>query len=162
MKVDISAPCPQLHYKHGQFLMTLFSENGYCISHLKALNQCCLFLQVSSLSDITYSDDASILECFWTGYWDPLNLTHHTWPGCVPPSSHDWASWHTALHSLFNDNAPSGSCQHLWKPLEWCAANYFFVILEVFWLRYCLLPFLDFLQFTRYFYTGTSYISIYS
>eukprot|EP00978_Attheya_sp_CCMP212_P032090 scaffold123677_cov34-Attheya_sp.AAC.5 len=115
--VDIKAPCPQVRRDNDQFLTTLFINLGYRKASLKALNRCRMFLQVSSLSDISSGDGCSILERFWRGFKDTLNLTHHKWPGCGNPSAHDWSLWRMALRKILYDDAASIACRRLRQPL---------------------------------------------
>eukprot|EP00978_Attheya_sp_CCMP212_P023133 scaffold70166_cov59-Attheya_sp.AAC.5 len=97
---------------------------GYRKGHLKALNRCQLFLQVSSLSDITSGNGASILEGIWNGSRDTLNMTHRKWPGCSLPSPQDWTHWRNALRSLLYADAHSVAQRRLRQPLgDWTDCN---------------------------------------
>ena len=117
ISVDIAAPAPVLQREGDQFLIPLFWNLGFRKSNLAALNRCRMFLQVTTVSDLSSGDGTSILECYWQGRLHPHAHTNYKWPRCGPPSLNDWNRWRHALRSLFYDDAGSLAGRRLRQPL---------------------------------------------
>jgi hypothetical protein len=122
--IEIAAPCPVIRREHDRFLVPVFWDMGYRKSQLMALNRCRLFLQVSTISDLSSGDGKSIMECFWNGKRNNYTTSPYKWPGCGDPSTQDWVVWRSALLTLFSDNPTSRACRQLRLPLgNWLGAD---------------------------------------
>ena len=62
-------------------------------AELKKVNRCHLFLQVTSLADITSGDGRSILEDAWKGDRVTFWPSYYSWPHQGKPSATDWVAW---------------------------------------------------------------------
>jgi len=97
--IQITTHLPSLPYQcpNNQFLMLEFWRHGYKGEQLVHLNQCRLWLQVTTLTDITNGNGTAILAPILTGTNDSVRPNRVKWPvqGKPPPSS--WTLWQEAV-----------------------------------------------------------------
>jgi hypothetical protein len=102
-----------------EFLMPRFIRYGYCKTELRLLNECRMFLQVVTLSDILSMNGTTIKDWAWTGSTARPYSTPLQWPRSPDRlSALHWATWQRALQTSFL--GPSGLrvrvCMGLWFP----------------------------------------------
>jgi hypothetical protein len=111
-----------LHRQNDLFLMEVIVHHGFSKSELQKINRCRLYLQVTSLSDISCG--------YGTKYSNAYNCTydhtiphHHLWPKQTKPNGNAISVWRRALRICFPRN--NGTMIHslgnwLYRPnLEW-------------------------------------------
>ena len=81
---------------HDRALMEVFSKQGYPPEDLKTLNQCRLFCQVTSISDIADGLGDAIASK-WMLPRDTMSQTDSSWPKQGKPTVSNWNLWTTAL-----------------------------------------------------------------
>ena len=67
ISVEESTPLLELRRDGDMFLMQCFAMTGTQGAELEKVNRCQLFLQATSLADITSGDGCLILEDAWKG-----------------------------------------------------------------------------------------------
>jgi hypothetical protein len=92
-------PSQTLHKctRDDKFLMKLFSTQGYQGESLFALNVCCMYLQATTLLDITTPDGLFITTNAWTGHRDDKHCSHYNWPRSHCPPNVVWQVWQEAI-----------------------------------------------------------------
>ncbi len=95
---------PTLPRERDIFLMDYFVRQQYKSSDLKLLNQCRLYLQVLSLTDICSADGANIVTPICNGLKlvDRRSTLH--WPEQERPSKVAWNLWRVATEHLAGDS----------------------------------------------------------
>ena len=83
-----------------KFLMEEFHQAGFGLKQLVKLNQCRLYLQVKTLSDITEGKGDRISKTPYTGN-RANNPVYHNWPQQSKPDKSHWTLWRKALRNSF-------------------------------------------------------------
>jgi hypothetical protein len=91
---------PSKPRRHDVFLMDAFHTHLPSISTLRILNQCRLYLQVITLSDIATADGKLILPEAKQGVPLSDRLSTLLWPAQGNPSKVDWVVWKYYLQHL--------------------------------------------------------------
>lgn len=103
------------------FLTTEFIYHGFCKSDLELINQCRLYHQVITVSDIASADGKSIDHQYTTNERHKDRQSTLQWPSQGCPSKAAWSVWNKALAHLLDKNKlqqPVGGWIH--KPhQEW-------------------------------------------
>jgi len=93
---------------HDHFLMEDFLDQGLSSSQLEQLNACHMFLQVTTLSEITDHTGTEILPHVLTNRMHPdmrgLGSTSFStlqWPHIHPPSTACWRLWTSTICSVY-------------------------------------------------------------
>ena len=73
-----------------QFLMEEFHRFGYRKKALLQLNCCRLFLQVTTVADVTTADGARVKACSWQGEKDMETEIRYEWPNQGKPTAGEW------------------------------------------------------------------------
>jgi hypothetical protein len=81
--------------------MQAFADNGYKTKDLKLLNHCRMWVQATTLSDITTGNGL-----YLRSQQPDRAYTRHTnnkkeWPKGDTPDKHSWTLWDTALQKCF-------------------------------------------------------------
>jgi hypothetical protein len=103
LRIDDPGPHLSLRCRGDRFLIAAFSNGGFSGNDLRRLNQCRLFLRVSTLADICQGCGTRISTWAWNGE-SPSSTTYrvnHEWPAQGPPSPTDWDDWRRALCLVF-------------------------------------------------------------
>ncbi len=105
-----SSPC-----KGDLYLMEFFAQQQLRAKHLRTLNQCHLYLQVITLSDIVSDDGSHILTEVKLGQVIPGRESKLDWPQQGWPNKLSWKLWAQQLERLEIEG-------RLWDPLgAWIA-----------------------------------------
>jgi hypothetical protein len=103
-EIDITdtGPSLELYRWNDQYLMEEFTRQGWKGHELKKLNECRMYLEVTTLAEITSADGKNIKEMSWTGKKDRNKCNQYQWPRSPPslPARH-WQIWRKALRSCF-------------------------------------------------------------
>jgi hypothetical protein len=84
------------------FLMPEFIRRNFRTSELCMLNECRMFLRVSTLSDLVSMDGSTIESWAWEGSSPRPYLTKFQWPRSPERLSPlHWATWQRALETSF-------------------------------------------------------------
>jgi hypothetical protein len=97
IKMIKGTPSLKLRWVSNKFLVEYFHHSGFTGKSLICLNRCRLFLQVTSLADITTADGSLITHETWHGIYDDTRPHYYTWPNQGDPSTSDWVLWRRAL-----------------------------------------------------------------
>jgi len=94
---------PVLHCSrlNDQFLMQSFRESGFRGKYLMALNRCRLYLQVTTISNITQGSGEHLTNWAWDGQRSPFYHSTYSWPAQGRPAPLDWNTWCRALTQSF-------------------------------------------------------------
>ena len=92
---------PSKQRKHDRFLMHAFSHHITDRALLKILNNCRLYLQIFTLSDITSGDGRSILKHPLFGQKSPHFSSAINWPVQSKPSSATWKIFSSTVKKIF-------------------------------------------------------------
>ncbi len=97
-----TGPSLELYRWNDQFLMEEFARQGWKGHELKKLNECRMYLEVTTLAEITSVDGKNIKEMSWTGKKDKNKCNQYQWPRSPPslPARH-WQIWRKALRECF-------------------------------------------------------------
>jgi hypothetical protein len=90
-----------LHRHNDVFIMEIIANHGFTKSEMKKINMCCLFLQVSSLSDITCGYGNKYTKAYNCQY-DHSIPHHYLWPIQPWPSQSAIRCWRKALRLCFH------------------------------------------------------------
>ena len=88
--------------EHDQHIMdALVSSTNFSTQRMQGLNYCCLFLQITLLSEITNNSGTHLITDFWCGIGNrpAPPLLRYPCQGC--PSSLVWLEWRAAIHKAF-------------------------------------------------------------
>lgn len=80
-------------------IMESFEQQGYTKSEIRTLNLCRLYLQVTSLSEVTNGRGTQILQ-----ERKPRKSNPYTWPMQGNPTPSMWKEWDLALQKCFGNN----------------------------------------------------------
>ena len=91
-----------LSRRQDQFLMEAFISSDYSGRDLKRLNECRMYLQVTTLADIVDAGGLLISLLSWEGRRDHRTGFYYEWPRSPPSLSRDhWELWRQALQKSF-------------------------------------------------------------
>jgi hypothetical protein len=106
-------------------LMELYNDTTSSCQQdkLLCLNNCCLHLQVTLLSDIASANGLRIDSSYYKGQSSPQRVCQSKrWPKTYPPTQTDWILWKDALHKAFC--LPNNTFRALASPLgEWLSPD---------------------------------------
>jgi hypothetical protein len=94
-----SLPSPKPFRQNDQIIMDMVIRLSLSAGQVKKINYCRLFLQVTSLSEITNLEGKHIDLIAWTG--STRIKSHHDWPRQGRPGSRTWALWRNAITDAF-------------------------------------------------------------
>ena len=83
--------------EHDALLMDIFINAEVDQHTLLWLNNCRMFLNVSTLADITTADGARIKRTAWNGIRDDSSPKRFSWPRTIRPSEQYWEIWRSCL-----------------------------------------------------------------
>ena len=92
---------PSRQRKHDRFLMNAFSTFTSDKSLLQILNNCRLYLQIFTLSDITSSDGRTLLKHPLNGHKSPHFSSAINWPVQSRPSTATWKLFSSTVKEIF-------------------------------------------------------------
>ena len=92
-----------LEREHDQFLIRAFQQSGYKGKTLGRLNVCRLYLQTTTVADITTGCGKYITQSAWTGRVDLTRPRKYDWPNQGNPTISDWKLWQEAVTKAFCD-----------------------------------------------------------
>ena len=92
---------PTLQRKHDIALMEYFSAHIPDKETLQLLNNCRLYLQIFTLSDISSSDGTKLTKCALSGHRNPAFQTLLHWPKQKRPSNKTWKRFSHILRTHF-------------------------------------------------------------
>ena len=84
------------------YLMDAFIAQGYSDNDILALNDCRLYLQATTLSDLCSADGLSITHEAWNGICK-VSRQEYEWINTHKPGNNTWNLWRTTIKSLFLD-----------------------------------------------------------
>ena len=107
--IQSSASDPQLQLRRVNDILLLesFLASNLGSDTLCCLNRCRIFLQVSTLSDITTGNGLKITTSAWQGNPDNTRPTYFEWPAQSCPPAINSVLWTAALQSTFCSNSRS-------------------------------------------------------
>jgi len=91
----------QLQCKSDQFLNQAFWNHGYCSKQLALLNQCRIWLQVTTLADLVDGHGTSLLLPLLAGIKTSFNPTPYKWPQQGQLPTYAWLLWQDAIQQTF-------------------------------------------------------------
>jgi hypothetical protein len=91
---------PSLVRQHDNFLMEIFQSHNFSPIQLRHLNNCRIFLQVLTLSDITSADGKYILPTALKGERTQEQTSTLHWPRQDSPTELSWDLWRLALSHI--------------------------------------------------------------
>ena len=109
--------CPTAQRQHDKSLMFAFQHKyGKQKKKLAQLNRCRIWLQVTTLSDVTASNGTSLCPYALRGEKHPHRRSNYKWRGQNDMNKKAWKTWSAALKTTFTSNG-----LQLHTPLgEWC------------------------------------------
>ena len=103
IKIQSKIPILSLSRKHDRFLMEeIINLKVFTSGQLHKINQCRLYLQVTTVSDITTGDGRRITKVAWRGKRDSNYINHHKWPLQGFPGKTSWQIWRRSLRLSLN------------------------------------------------------------
>ena len=103
LKVSVPLPLPSLLREQDIFLMTEFIYLGFEPSSLDLINQCRLYHQVVTLSDVATADGETIDSRYLESKRNSDRVSSLRWPNQGKPSPEAWRQWRRALLYLQAD-----------------------------------------------------------
>ncbi len=97
LKITTNIPSLAPQCKNDQFLMLKFWQHGYKGNQLEVLNKCRLWLQATTLADITDGQGREMLLPMLTGTNKIALPTRWQWPQQGRPSHKGWILWQEAI-----------------------------------------------------------------
>ena len=83
---------PQLQSDHDKFLMDVAAKH-FTKKQLIHINLCRIFLQVLTISDLTYHDGKTIHSQYYSGKGDTGWHSIYDWPSITHPTHNYWHTW---------------------------------------------------------------------
>ena len=102
VQVPSSIRFPSKQREHDSFIMTEFIYQGFSKLELDQINQCRLYHQVITVSDIAQADGIQIDAVYLGRSKHQDRLSPLQWPAQGIPSSKAWTQWNRALKYLQN------------------------------------------------------------
>jgi hypothetical protein len=118
-KIALSyTPVQTIQCAHNEFIIDALRERSRCTAtQLQKLNACCMYLQVSRVSDITSADGKFLRNGTLTGSKSIPYRSSTDWPRQGPPPKLWWSLWKNKLQGVLSQN---GVLPTLRNPLgEW-------------------------------------------
>jgi hypothetical protein len=97
MQIDDLVADLALDREHDQFIIGAFQQAGYNGKTLGRLNRCRVFLQATTVSDISTGCGKFVAQAAWTGRVDTTRMRKYNWPDQGKPTSSDWTIWQEAV-----------------------------------------------------------------
>jgi hypothetical protein len=98
MQIKDSVEHLSLERENDQFLIRAFQHAGFKGKALGRLNACRLFLQATTVADITTGCGRYITQSAWAGRLDTTRYRKYDWPYQGIPTATEWKLWQEALH----------------------------------------------------------------
>ena len=98
--IDRSTSFPSLQRENDVFLMEVFQHEGFTTTELHKINQCRLYLQVLTLSDVMNGFGNGFTSAY-NVIMDPTRKSQYNWPNSKKPSSSYIKVWRKALRTTF-------------------------------------------------------------
>lgn len=122
IKIVIPDPAPLLEREHDRFITDVFVENGFTGAQLYTLNQCRVYLEALTVSDISSADGLRLENDIRLGKRLMDRPSRFTWPESPRPSTKCWTLWESAINQIFGPRSstlrqPLG--QWLQVPRRW-------------------------------------------
>jgi hypothetical protein len=102
LRIHDTLPLLQPYRRDDRFLIEEFIKFGFQGQDLRMLNECRMFLTVTTLAEIATADGVRIEDWAWTGTKKEHSLNQYQWPRRqtrLSPSH--WSIWRTALNRSF-------------------------------------------------------------
>lgn len=96
--------------KSDIFLTKKFAEAGFSPLMIQTLNKCRIYLQATTLTDITDGSGNNFCPYSWKGVRDIRHIKHHDWPNQGNPDSNSWRKWRSALRNIIPKTGGSLIC----------------------------------------------------
>jgi hypothetical protein len=116
----------RLQRQNDKFIMEEFIKANVDGNELKQLNECRMFLNVVTLSDIATADGSEITINAWEGQKEDRGGSQYQWPRTQQALSADhWKLWRRTLTKAFLATGPPRKLQeklHAWRkglPTKW-------------------------------------------
>ena len=91
-------PNLELQRENDRYIMDIaLTQGSFSTNELQKINGCRLFLQVTSLADITSGDGTFILKHYWDGARDGSVISPFRWPKQGQPKDKEWTLWRKVL-----------------------------------------------------------------
>ena len=90
-----------LQRKNDIFLMEEIAQHDISIQDRKIFNECRMYLQVETLSDIVSGDGKRIAQCYYNGRRDEYRHPKLRWPDVTRPNTHRWIKWKSILDKVW-------------------------------------------------------------
>jgi hypothetical protein len=100
IQIYTDLPSVQLQCPGDRFLAPEFAR--VYPDRYNMLNNCCKYLQVSSLAEIVTADGQYITECAWKGLHDDSRPAKMDWPTQSRPNEKCWDAFRDALSKAFS------------------------------------------------------------
>ena len=120
LSIDLTATSlPKLQSTKDEFLMDAIRQRGGgTATSMQRINACCMYLQVTRLSDITSANGKYLRKECLTGQMKHLFRLATIWPRQGNPPKQWWRLWNRTLRQVF---ASDGTNTKLRNPLgKWC------------------------------------------
>jgi hypothetical protein len=108
--VETTANLPLIR-DNDKYIMEEFYRSGQRGQALFRLNCCRMYLQVTTVSDITTGDGYYITQYAWMGQFDHHQTSRYEWPRQPRPT--DWSLWRSALNKAIGVAPRSRRLNHL-------------------------------------------------
>ena len=114
LRVDLSVtPLPTVQCENDEFIMDAVRARGGCTAiELQRLNACCMYLQVSRVSDITNADGKFLRNNILVGRNSLPYQTGTKWPRQGRPPKSWWLLWKHTLKGVLSTNGASHILRH--------------------------------------------------
>jgi hypothetical protein len=84
-------------------IMKKMVENNVSLTELQAINRCRLYLQVTTISDITNGDGIRVSDNALQGIYDHHRPHYYQWPYQPSPPTSCWTIWRRSLRRCLHD-----------------------------------------------------------
>ena len=102
MRLKDTLPLLPVYRRADKFLMEEFITFGFQGKDLQMLNDCRMFLQVTTLAEIMTADGARIADWAWTGMKKDHAFNQYQWPRAPTKLSRPhWTQWKSGLNRCF-------------------------------------------------------------
>ena len=108
----------KIQRENDDSIMDNVLTNSSSITTLKKTNACCLYLQVTFLSDTTNLEGDSLLPNFLQEIQTQHRTSKYDWPLQQRPNYHSWKLWKQMLHSIYYSSS-SNRLQQSFRLKRW-------------------------------------------
>ena len=84
-----------------EYIMETITKHNISQRELMIFNECRLFLQVETLSDMSNGEGIRISECYYKGRRDPHRISNIEWPNIRRPNVTKWIIWQRWLDEIW-------------------------------------------------------------